>query len=100
MISADSWVVNVVQGQHRVCALAALGYETVPVRVYLHTVARVADTSHWPQVAAGRMTEYEARKVFNAVHLGRPPPAHRWVPPQERCTVGPGEGLRPLDGEE
>lgn len=70
----DNYIVNVSAGQHRAAALAALGYEEIPVRFsrtfHARTVRR-EDAANWPFVRNGLFTANQARQVFDRIMVGR-----------------------------
>jgi hypothetical protein len=66
-----AWVYS---GHHRTAALAALGYETVPVYV-MRQVFRRDEVSSWPGVAAsGAFTPEAALTIFDMAFKGRSDP--------------------------
>jgi hypothetical protein len=52
-------------GHHRLAAVAALGYETVPVKIIHPVVVDRRDAPHWPQVKHGVWTQAEALRYFD-----------------------------------
>lgn len=61
-------------GNHRVGALAALGKTTVRLEYLPFSVVREDRLSTWPQVRSGAFSATDAHKVFNAYFDGNP----RW----------------------
>jgi hypothetical protein len=59
-------------GQHRVAALAALGYSHASLRIY-GTVVRRHEHGYWPQVRSGLFTREEAINLFDRIFDGRQP---------------------------
>lgn len=68
------WRALVVNGQHRVAALAALGHRTAPI-FPLPDVIRREEASNWAGVRAGVFTLAQAHAVFDRVFAARQPPA-------------------------
>jgi hypothetical protein len=64
----------VLDGNHRVSALSALGNETVELMYHPRDTVDERQVRHWPQVMAGYFSEVDARRVFNAYFDGNP----RW----------------------
>lgn len=64
----------VLDGNHRVSALAALGHETVELIYLPRDTVSEQQAACWPQVVAGVFSEADARCVFNAYFSGNP----RW----------------------
>lgn len=65
-------------GQHRTSALAALGYEAVPITPATHVVDR-DDVMNWPGVKASVFTPEQALQIFDMFFHGQPPKAAmRW----------------------
>ena len=60
----------VLDGNHRVSALAALGHETVPLHILPIATVRERAVRSWAQVRAGRYTEADARAVLRAYFGG------------------------------
>ncbi|MES2696144.1 MAG: ParB/Srx family N-terminal domain-containing protein [Verrucomicrobiota bacterium] len=60
----------ILDGNHRISALAALGHETVEVNYLPSFSVREEVAARWPQVANGNYSENEARTVFNAYFEG------------------------------
>ena len=52
-------------GQHRAAVAAALGIETVPVRIW--RVVRLSDIDIWPNVERGLFSENHARRLFRLI---------------------------------
>ena len=70
----NDYIVNISAGQHRVAALAALGYEEIPVRfsrTFFARTVRREDAANWPFVRNGLFTETQARLVFDRIMTGR-----------------------------
>ncbi len=68
-------IIIITQGHHRIAALAALGYENVPVRIGSKPVPIVfrTDVKLWPAVRSGMMSEKQALCLFDRVFEGRQP---------------------------
>lgn len=60
-------------GEHRIPALAALGYESVPLLFFPHRIAdrRAVDT--WPAVREGALSREQALQVFDRIFSGQLP---------------------------
>jgi len=65
--SSLDWVWQSTGAQHRAAAMAALGYDTVPVRIT--KVIRREDVLSWPNVVRGLYSESEALKIFDNIYL-------------------------------
>ena len=76
----DTWAVFLMQGQHRTCAAAALGYVTLPIILRPHGIVDRRKAADWPAVQQGALNAGEARQVFDRILWGTPPPyvASRW----------------------
>lgn len=61
----DEYRVLVDHGGHRLAAVAALGYESIPVRIVRPTIIEARDVDHWPQVESGVYTREEALTYFH-----------------------------------
>ncbi len=59
------WRWLVTNGYHRACVLAAIGYESIVVRINL--VVRRGDVKFWPHVLDGLYSEREARIIFDNI---------------------------------
>lgn len=57
-------------GNHRVSALAALGHATVELMYFPRATVRETEAARWPQVASGLFSAADARNVFNAYFEG------------------------------
>jgi len=68
----DKMVLLVKKGHHRIAALAALGYATVPVRLNMHQPALIhrSESPQWPNVANGNYVHTEALEIFDRVFRG------------------------------
>ncbi|MDQ2076183.1 hypothetical protein [Marinimicrobium sp. ABcell2] len=62
----------IIHGQHRVAALAALGYEHVPVS--LSRMLFLSEVEHWPQVYRGIWSRSEAVEYVNHLFDFKPYP--------------------------
>lgn len=74
--------VTVGSGKHRVCALLALGCETIPVLFgppKLPVVTRREEVDRWPHVQSGDYTRDEALRSFDALFQQEHPSG--WRPP-------------------
>jgi hypothetical protein len=67
-------------GNHRIAALSALGHHSVPVCCPPWLVVRESELPRWPQVRRGAYTAGDAGRVFHAYFSGN----HR-----PRCGAGP-----------
>jgi hypothetical protein len=65
----QEWVWLITAGNHRAAAAAALGYESIPVRVNL--VISRNDALLWKHVVDGLFTMHEAVTVFDNIFYGR-----------------------------
>lgn len=85
LVSKGEWRLMIVNsGQHRVAALAALGYETIIVQLQaaegLGGIIRREEAARWPAVRKGFLTQEEALRVFDRVFEGRQPSvAKKWL---------------------
>jgi hypothetical protein len=85
LTSGNKWRAMVSSsGQHRLAALAVLGYETVVVQLEsregLSGIIRREDYMHWPMVQSGVVTECEALATFDRLFSGRQPEcANNWL---------------------
>lgn len=71
LVGTDGSTVHLVlDGNHRLSALAALGQTTVEVSYFPHTVVREAGLAAWPQVRTGIFSPADARAVFRAYFTG------------------------------
>ncbi len=71
LVQADgAEVFLVLDGNHRVSALAALGHDTVPLHYLPVATVRERAVQSWTQVRAGRYTEADARAVLRAYFIG------------------------------
>jgi len=66
--SNNDWRIIVNGGQHRAIVLAALGYETIPVRVSRNVYE--AEVNYWPNVISGLYTKKGALKLFRTIFDG------------------------------
>jgi hypothetical protein len=64
----NQWVWLSTGGQHRASVLAALGYDSFPVRV--HNVIRREEVKHWPNVVNGLFDIEDALKMFDNMFAG------------------------------
>lgn len=64
----------ILDGNHRIGALAALGYESVELRYLPRSSVHERQAGRWPQVRAGRYSEQDARRVLRAYFDGN----RRW----------------------
>jgi hypothetical protein len=60
-------------GQHRAAALAALGYEGIPVVINFTRPVRVDEVDFWPHVRDGLFTRDQALLLFDQVFAECPP---------------------------
>jgi len=68
-------IIIITPGHHRIAALAALGFETAPVRIGSKPVSIVyrTDVKLWPAVRSGVISEKQALCLFDRVFEGRQP---------------------------
>lgn len=60
-------------GKHRMAVVAALGYETVPLRLQLNKAPpRLQELPYWPRVRSGVYSASQAEDVFQAIFHGQP----------------------------
>lgn len=64
-----TWKWLVTSGYHRACALSAMKYSSVPVRI--NNVIHVQHSHLWPHVQSGLYTETEAIEIFYSIFNGR-----------------------------
>lgn len=64
----------ILDGNHRLSALAALGNSTVELSYIPHHSVLENNVTKWPQVRSGNWTESDARAALNAYFVGNP----RW----------------------
>lgn len=64
------WVVLIRQGEHRVAALFALGYTTVPILIKKQNIVRESDVEYWWQVTQNRINEKDALEIFRRIVTG------------------------------
>lgn len=69
---ADAWLI--LDGNHRLSALAALGHREVEVQFVPHAAVEEKKLAAWPQVRRGVYTAADAAAVFHAYFAGNP----RW----------------------
>lgn len=60
----------VLDGNHRLSALSALGHREVPVRLVARSTVREAELARWPQVRSGAWRAEDARRIFQAYFDG------------------------------
>ena len=70
----DEWCWNVSGGIHRICALQALGYSSVPI--WIKRVIYRDDVADWPNVRHGLFDERTAVSIFDRIVSGQPAKAH------------------------
>ena len=76
ILDDDEWCVLISGGgQHRSSALAALGFDVAPVRLFysLPMIVRRDESSYWPHVIDGLFEKRAALKIFDRVLDGRSP---------------------------
>ena len=76
LIRDNDYVCVINKGQHRIAALAALGYVNIPVKIrtssYVPTFAvHRADVESWPNVKKGLFSVEQALKIFDRIFEGR-----------------------------
>ena len=75
----DRWCVQIDGGgQHRSCAMSALGYTEVPVRLFYcpPMIVRPEECAYWPHVANGLFDPEGALSFFERVFSGKQPPLY------------------------
>ncbi|QEA40525.1 hypothetical protein FGL86_16530 [Pistricoccus aurantiacus] len=94
LVREDEFRVVINRGQHRVCALAAHGYATVPIRFLGRAPSLVIrdEVKQWPGVTSGSLSADEALEIFDRMFEGRQPPAYRhcypdWNESPEKAAV-------------
>lgn len=60
----------VLDGNHRLSALVALGYTTVELSYFPHAAVREQDLADWPQVRNGTFTAEDAQAILGAYFTG------------------------------
>jgi hypothetical protein len=60
----------VLDGNHRLSALSALGHTVAPVRLLARSVVRETELRRWPQVRSGAWSPEDAQAVFRAYFNG------------------------------
>lgn len=61
----NHWKWLVTNGYHRACVLAAMGFQTIPIRINL--IVSVTELEYWPHVLDGFYTKEEAEQIFNSI---------------------------------
>lgn len=80
LLSGTDWAAVIKSGQHRIAALAALGYSTTPIVFGTHSdrwprlAIRRHDAPFWPNVRNGLFTEDQALEIFDRLIDGKQPP--------------------------
>lgn len=69
---ASDFRVLVSAGHHRVAAVAALDYQTVPIR-FVNALIRRSEISYWPGVRSGLFSRTQAEAVFDRIFEGCQP---------------------------
>ncbi len=75
VLSDGSYRIMLHCGQHRACALAALGHPTLPVRLTSPSSASIIrrdDVDFWPYVRTGLFSRETALEVFDRIFSGIP----------------------------
>lgn len=62
----------ILDGNHRISALAALGHESVEVEYLAHATVEESKLEAWPQVRRGTFSPADARAIFGAYFAGNP----------------------------
>lgn len=75
LIDNDEWVLRIRTGQHRVCALAALGYEAVTIRISEKKKDHIYrnEVEKWPPVKEKYIKVETAIKIFDRIFMGVQP---------------------------
>lgn len=60
----------ITSGQHRVAALAVLGYDKIVLQIYKGLIVRRSEVEFWPGVTNGYFNILEALAVFDRIFLG------------------------------
>jgi hypothetical protein len=84
LIGDGEWACMIAGGTHRIATLAALGYQTAPIRfgATSNCLVRRMDVDRWPQVRSGMFTREQALAVFDRILKGRTPEGA--MPPEWR----------------
>lgn len=79
--SGSNAAVLIKKGKHRACALSALGYRQLPIRLFesRRAVVDCLDASRWGAVRAGHITETDATAVVRRMIGGEQPFDHKCV---------------------
>lgn len=72
LTSGGDYRILIERGQHRIAALAALGFDKLPVRLAPASVRR-EEAAFWPQVVSGVYTTEQALFVFDRMFEARQP---------------------------
>lgn len=89
-VDEKDWIVMVSTGQHRIACLAALGYESVVVRLQPKKapggIMHRSFSRHFPTVVNGFHSEQEALAIFDRIVSKKPPSAAKgWL---DYCKYG------------
>lgn len=77
-VKSDRFVWRVSGGMHRAAILAAMGYDSVPVKVT--QIIRYDDWAYWPNVQAGVYTQENSQALFDRIFYGQAPAAFsKWA---------------------
>ncbi len=71
--AGGEWRCQILVGQHRIAALAALGYENVPILIGNQGIIHREDVEMWPLVQENIITTKQALTVFDRIFEGHPP---------------------------
>lgn len=69
----EGWRCQILAGQHRIAALAALGFDNVAVLIGNEGIIRREDAEWWPMVQENIISEKQALWVFDRIFEGQPP---------------------------
>lgn len=75
LVLENEWRVHIRKGNHRIAALTALGYRSVPIRFEARVplIVRREDVDYWPHVRDGLFTKKQALDVFDRIFHGTGP---------------------------
>lgn len=77
MVHDDRFIVFIRSGNHRIAALSALGYETIPIRIHANnqSIINRSRAGNWFNVRNNTFSLSEALEVFDRIFEGRQPVA-------------------------
>lgn len=89
--ASEEYVAVIWGGEHRIPALAALGYDSVPLLLFPHRIADRCAVDTWPAVRAGAVDREDALQVFDRIMRGALPEHVRAAWPPGLDPVGRAE---------